>query len=325
VSGSRLLGTGSALPRRIVTNAELASRVDTSDEWITARTGIRQRHIAAEGETTATLAIAAARAALADAGVDASSIGLIVLATATPDNTFPATATKVQAALGCTGGIAFDVAAVCSGFLYALGVADSLLKTGMARRALVIGAETFSRILDWEDRTTCVLFGDGAGAVVLEAPTAAAADDPQAPGIIATRLHADGTCHDLLYVDGGPSTTRSVGHVRMRGQEVFRHAVVNLADVLKEVLEEAQVSVDEIDWVVPHQANARILDATARKLGIAPEKVVMTVQDHANTSAASVPLALDVARRDGRIRAGDLVMLEAMGGGFTWGASLIRM
>lgn len=325
MSGSRLLGTGSALPRRIVTNAELASRVDTSDEWITARTGIRQRHIAGEGETTATLAIAAARAALADAGVDASSIGLIVLATATPDNTFPATATKVQAALGCTGGIAFDVAAVCSGFLYALGVADSLLKTGMARRALVIGAETFSRILDWEDRTTCVLFGDGAGAVVLEAPTAAAAGDPQAPGIIATRLHADGTCHDLLYVDGGPSTTRSVGHVRMRGQEVFRHAVVNLADVLKEVLEEAQVSVDEIDWVVPHQANARILDATARKLGIAPEKVVMTVQDHANTSAASVPLALDVARRDGRIRAGDLVMLEAMGGGFTWGASLIRM
>jgi len=325
VSGSRLLGTGSALPRRIVTNAELASRVDTSDEWITARTGIRQRHIAGEGETTATLAIAAARAALADAGVDASSIGLIVLATATPDNTFPATATKVQAALGCTGGIAFDVAAVCSGFLYALGVADSLLKTGMARRALVIGAETFSRILDWEDRTTCVLFGDGAGAVVLEAPTAAAAGDPQAPGIIATRLHADGTCHDLLYVDGGPSTTKSVGHVRMRGQEVFRHAVVNLADVLKEVLEEAQVSVDEIDWVVPHQANARILDATARKLGIAPEKVVMTVQDHANTSAASVPLALDVARRDGRIRAGDLVMLEAMGGGFTWGASLIRM
>ena len=325
MSGSRLLGTGSALPRRIVTNAELASRVDTSDEWITARTGIRRRHIAGEGETTATLAIAAARAALADAGVDASSIGLIVLATATPDNTFPATATKVQAALGCTGGIAFDVAAVCSGFLYALGVADSLLKTGMARRALVIGAETFSRILDWEDRTTCVLFGDGAGAVVLEAPTAAAAGDPQAPGIIATRLHADGTCHDLLYVDGGPSTTKSVGHVRMRGQEVFRHAVVNLADVLKEVLEEAQVSVDEIDWVVPHQANARILDATARKLGIAPERVVMTVQDHANTSAASVPLALDVARRDGRIRAGDLVMLEAMGGGFTWGATLIRM
>jgi len=325
VSGSRLLGTGSALPRRIVTNAELASRVDTSDEWITARTGIRQRHIAGEGETTSTLAIAAARAALADAGVEASSIGLIVLATATPDNTFPATATKVQAALGCTGGIAFDVAAVCSGFLYALGVADSLLKTGMARRALVIGAETFSRILDWEDRTTCVLFGDGAGAVVLEAPTAAAAGDPQAPGIIATRLHADGTCHDLLYVDGGPSTTQSVGYVRMRGQEVFRHAVVNLADVLKEVLEEAKVSVDEIDWVVPHQANARILDATARKLGIAPEKVVMTVQDHANTSAASVPLALDVARRDGRIRAGDLVMLEAMGGGFTWGASLIRM
>ena len=324
MNGSRILGTGSALPRRVVTNAELAERVDTSDEWITARTGIRQRHVAGPDETTATLATAAARAALADAGVEASSIDLIVLATATPDNTFPATATKVQDALGCNGGIAFDVAAVCSGFLYALSVADSLLKTGMAKRALVIGAETFSRILDWEDRTTCVLFGDGAGAVVLEAPSAENAGEG-APGIMCSRLHADGAQHDLLYVDGGPSTTQTVGHVRMRGPEVFRHAVVNLAAVLREVIEDAGVSVDAIDWVVPHQANARILDATAKKLGISPDKVVITVDRHANTSAASVPLALDVARKDGRIKAGDLVMLEAMGGGFTWGASLIRM
>ncbi|MBU7579787.1 MAG: ketoacyl-ACP synthase III [Porphyrobacter sp.] len=322
MTGSRIIGTGSALPRRIVTNAELAQKVDTSDEWITARTGIRQRHIAEPDETTSTLAIAAARAALADAGVEASSIGLIVLATATPDNTFPATATKVQAALGCNGGIAFDVAAVCSGFLYALATADSLLRTGMAKRALVIGAETFSRILDWEDRTTCVLFGDGAGAVVLEAPLAET--DAGSPGILGTRLHADGDQHDLLYVDGGPSSTQTVGHVRMRGPEVFRHAVVNLADVLREVLEDTGVTADQLDWVVPHQANARILDATARKLGISPDKVVVTVQDHANTSAASVPLALDTARKDGRIKPGDLVMLEAMGGGFTWGAVLLR-
>jgi 3-oxoacyl-[acyl-carrier-protein] synthase-3 len=325
VSGSRLLGTGSALPARVMTNAELAEQVDTTNEWIVERTGIRQRYIAGEGETTATLATAAARAALADAGVEASSIGLIVLATATPDNTFPATATKVQAALGCNGCVAFDVAAVCSGFLYALATADSLLRTGMAKRALVIGAETFSRILDWEDRTTCVLFGDGAGAVVLEAPDADGTGGLEAPGIIATRLHADGGCHDLLYVDGGPSTTQTVGHVRMKGREVFRHAVVNLADVLREVIEDTGISVEDIDWVVPHQANARILDATAKKLGIAPEKVIVTVDRHANTSAASVPLALDVARKDGRIKPGDLVMLEAMGGGFTWGASLIRI
>ncbi|WP_379920859.1 beta-ketoacyl-ACP synthase III [Erythrobacter sp. R86502] len=324
MNGSRLLGTGSALPRRVVTNAELAERMDTSDEWIVARTGIRQRHIADPDETTATLATAAARAALDDAGVDAASIGLIVLATATPDNTFPATATKVQHALGCNGGVAFDVAAVCSGFLYALSVADSLLKTGMAKRALVIGAETFSRILDWDDRTTCVLFGDGAGAVVLEAP-AADHEGSMAPGILGSRLHADGACHDLLYVDGGPSTTQTVGHLRMKGPEVFRHAVVNLASVLREVIDDAGISVSDIDWVVPHQANARILDATARKLGISPDKVVVTVDRHANTSAASVPLALDVARKDGRIKPGDLVMLEAMGGGFTWGASLIRM
>ncbi len=325
MTGSRLLGSGSALPSRVVTNAELAAQIDTSDEWIVERTGIRQRYIAGDGETTASLAIAAARAALDDAGLAASDIDLIVLATATPDNTFPATATKVQHALGCNGCIAFDVAAVCSGFLYALTTADSLLKTGMGTRALVIGAETFSRILDWEDRTTCVLFGDGAGAVILEAPSQDGAAGADLPGVLASRLHADGANHDLLYVDGGPSTTQTVGHLRMKGREVFRHAVVNLANVLNEVIEDAGISADDIDWIVPHQANARILDATAKKLGIAPEKVVVTVDQHANTSAASVPLAYDVARRDGRIKAGDLVMFEAMGGGFTWGASLVRI
>jgi 3-oxoacyl-[acyl-carrier-protein] synthase-3 len=324
VSGSRVVGSGSALPQRVVTNDELAAQVDTSDEWIVERTGIRQRYIAGEGETTATLATDAARAALADGGLAPFDIDLIVLATATPDNTFPATATKVQQALGCNGGIAFDVAAVCSGFLYALGVADSMLRTGMARRALVIGAETFSRILDWNDRTTCVLFGDGAGAIVLDAP-GAVGDDDDGRGMLATRLHADGAKHDLLYVDGGPSSTQTVGHLRMQGREVFRHAVVNLSEVLGEVLEEAEVSAEQIDWIVPHQANARILDATAKKLGIPPEKVIVTVQDHANTSAASVPLAFDTARRDGRIKEGDLVMFEAMGGGFTWGASLVRL
>ena len=315
-------GSGSALPAQVVTNADLAERVDTTDEWIIERTGIRQRYIAGEGETTSTLATAAARAALADAGIDASEIDLIVLATATPDNTFPATATKVQNALGCNGGIAFDVAAVCSGFLYSLATADSMLRTGLASRALVIGAETFSRILDWEDRTTCVLFGDGAGAVVLEAVEE---DEAAGAGIVASRLHADGAQHDLLYVDGGPSSTQTVGHLRMKGREVFRHAVVNLAEVLGEVLEDAGVSSGDIDWVVPHQANKRILDATARKLGIPDEKVVVTVDQHANTSAASVPLAFDVARKDGRIKPGDLVMFEAMGGGFTWGACLARM
>lgn len=319
---SVIRGSGSALPAKVVTNAELAQRVDTTDEWIVERTGIRQRYIAGEGETTSSLATEAARAALEDAGIDAKSIDLIVLATATPDNTFPATATKVQNALGCNGGIAFDVAAVCSGFLYALTTADSLIRTGTAKRALVIGAETFSRILDWEDRTTCVLFGDGAGAVVLEASEA---EGSKRAGLLGSRLHADGAQHDLLYVDGGPSTTQTVGHLRMRGREVFRHAVVNLAEVLGEVLEDSGVSVDEIDWVVPHQANKRILDATAKKLGIASEKVIVTVDQHANTSAASVPLAFDVARRDGRIKSGDLVMFEAMGGGFTWGACLARM
>ncbi|WP_394658954.1 beta-ketoacyl-ACP synthase III [uncultured Novosphingobium sp.] len=319
---SVVIGTGSALPRTVVSNAELAARVDTTDEWIVERTGIRQRHIAEPDETTGSLATEAARAAIAAAGVEAKDVDLIVLATATPDQTFPATATIVQHNLGCHGGIAFDVAAVCSGFLYAVGVADSMLRTGMAQRALVIGAETFSRILDWEDRTTCVLFGDGAGAILLEAQDQAG-DSPR--GILATKLHADGNHNQLLYVDGGASTTGTVGKLRMKGREVFRHAVVNLADVLREVLAETCLQTSDIDWLVPHQANARILDATARKLSLPPEKVVITVDRHANTSAASVPLALDTAVRDGRIKPGQLVMLEAMGGGFTWGASLFRM
>ena len=314
-------GSGSALPKRVVTNEELAKTVDTSDQWIRERTGITQRYIAGEGETTSTLATAAAKAALADAGVDATAIDLIVLATATPDRTFPATATLVQDALGCDGAAAFDVAAVCSGFLYALATADSMIKTGMAKCALVIGAETFSRILDWEDRATCVLFGDGAGAVVLMAEDVS----EDGPGVLASRLHAAGEHGDLLYVDGGPSTTGTVGKVRMMGREVFRHAVVNLAEVLEEVLAATGYTAAEIDWVVPHQANRRILDATAKKLGLPIDKVIVTVDRHANTSAASVPLAFDEARRDGRLKPGDLVMLEAMGGGFTWGASLIRL
>ncbi len=317
---SVLLGTGSALPERAVSNAELAKTVDTSDQWIVERTGIRNRHIAGEGETTGTLAILAARRALEAAGLEGKDIGLIVLATATPDNTFPATAAKVQHAIGANGGIAFDVAAVCSGFLYAIAVADSMLQSGMAQRALVIGAETMSRILDWEDRTTCVLFGDGAGAVVLESREVA----EDGPGIIASRLHADGAHCDLLCVDGGPSSTGTVGHIRMRGPEVFKHAVVNLAGVLAEVLAAAGIEPTDVDWVVPHQANQRILDATARKFGLPPEKVVVTVDRHANTSAASVPLALDTAVRDGRIKPGDLLVLEAMGGGFTWGACVLR-
>ena len=319
---SVLIGTGSALPAHALGNDELALRVDTSNEWIVERTGIRNRYIAGEDETTASLATDAARKAIEAAGIEAASIDLIVLATATPNQTFPATATIVQDALGCNGGIAFDVAAVCSGFLYGLGVADSMLRTGMASRALVIGSETFSRILDWEDRATCVLFGDGAGAVVLDAQEQ---DGEQQRGILVTRLHADGAHNELLYVDGGPSTTGTVGKVRMKGREVFRHAVVNLAEVLNEVLDETGLTTADIDWLVPHQANARILEATARKLNLPAGKVVVTVDRHANTSAASVPLALDAAVRDGRIRKGDLVMLEAMGGGFAWGASLIRM
>jgi 3-oxoacyl-[acyl-carrier-protein] synthase-3 len=321
---SIIRGSGSALPKRCVTNAEMAQMVDTTDEWIVERTGIRQRYLAGEGETTSTLATEAGRRALEAAGIEASKVDLIVLATATPDQTFPATATIVQHNLGCNGGIAFDVAAVCSGFLYALATADSMVRTGMAKCALVIGAETFSNILDWEDRTTCVLFGDGAGAIVLEAQDVDESD-PAAPGVIATRLHADGAHNELLYVDGGVSTTGTVGKVRMKGREVFRHAVTNLANVLREVLETTGHDASEIDWVVPHQANFRILDATARKLDLPTEKVVVTVDQHANTSAASVPLAFDVAMRDGRIKKGDLVMFEAMGGGFTWGASLARI
>jgi 3-oxoacyl-[acyl-carrier-protein] synthase-3 len=318
---SVVIGTGSALPARRVSNAELAEQVDTSDEWIVERTGIRFRHIAGEGETTATLAADACRAALTAAGIGSDSIDLIVLATATPDQTFPASATKVQAMLGINDCVAFDVAAVCSGFLYAVQVVDSMIRSGVAKRALVIGAETFSRILDWEDRTTCVLFGDGAGAIVLEAQETA---DEGGRGILTTKLHADGRHNELLYVDGGVSTTGTVGKLRMKGREVFRHAVTNLASVMTESLAMAGLSSDQVDWVVPHQANARILDATARKLGLAAGKVVVTVDQHANTSAASVPLALDVAVRDGRIRQGQIVVLEAMGGGFTWGAAVIR-
>jgi 3-oxoacyl-[acyl-carrier-protein] synthase-3 len=314
---SVVLGTGSALPRRRVTNEELAETVETSDAWIVERTGIRCRYIAGEDETTASLATDACRRALDAAGVDAAEIDLIVLATATPDQTFPSSATKVQAALGINDCIAFDVHAVCTGFLYALSVADSMLRSGNATKALVIGAETFSRILDWTDRATCVLFGDGAGALVLGA-------EPTESGILATRLHADGRHNDLLFVDGGPSTTGTVGKLRMKGREVFRHAVVNLAGVMNEVLETAGLTTADVDWVVPHQANARILEATAKKLGLPPEKVVVTVDRHANTSAASVPLAFDTAVKDGRIKRGDIVVLEAMGGGFTWGAAALR-
>lgn len=312
-----ILGTGSALPRRRVSNAELAETVDTSDEWIVERTGIHFRHIAGEGETTSTLATAACRAALDAAWMDSSAIDLIILATATPDQTFPASATRVQTALGIDDCVAFDVQAVCSGFLYALSVAESMIRAGSATNALVIGSETFSRILDWEDRGTCVLFGDGAGAVVLGA-------DESGRGVLSTRLHADGRHNELLYVDGGPSTTGTVGKLRMKGREVFRHAVVNLANVMREAVEGAGLAMSDVDWVVPHQANARILDATARKLGLPAERVVMTVDQHANTSAASVPLALDTAVRDGRIARGDVIVLEAMGGGFTWGASVVR-
>jgi 3-oxoacyl-[acyl-carrier-protein] synthase III len=314
---SIIAGAGSALPKRAVTNEELSRTVDTTDEWIVERTGIRNRYIAGEGETTASLATEAARNALVHAGLEPGDIDLIIVATATPDQTFPSTATKVQAALGINDCIAFDVHAVCTGFLYALSVADSMLRSGNARKALVMGAETFSRILDWEDRATCVLFGDGAGAIVLSV-------EESESGILATRLHADGRHNVLRFGDGGPSTTGTVGKLRMKGREVFRHAVVNLAQVMNEVLESAGLNTADVDWVVPHQANARILDATAKKLGLAPEKVVVTVDRHANTSAASVPLAFDTAVKDGRIKRGDIVVLEAMGGGFTWGAAVLR-
>jgi len=320
---SQIIGCGAYLPARVVTNAELATRVDTSDEWIVERSGIRQRHVAAEGELTSDLAIAAARAAIAHAGIETEEIDLIVLATATPDRTFPATATRVQAALGLDHGFAFDVQAVCSGFLYALTVADNFIRAGQVKTALVIGAETFSRILDWTDRTTCVLFGDGAGAVVLRAGEGEGTSADR--GILSTHLHSDGRHHDLLYVDGGASSSSLVGHVRMEGREVFRHAVVNLASVVQEALVANQLTPADIDWVVPHQANRRIIEGTARKLGFPMERMVMTVSEHANTSAASVPLALAQAVGDGRIRPGQLVLLEAMGGGFTWGSALVRM
>jgi 3-oxoacyl-[acyl-carrier-protein] synthase-3 len=320
---SVITGTGSALPPETVTNADLEQRLDTSDSWITERTGIRERRIAAPGTRTSDLAVEAAEKAMAAAGVGPDAIDLVVLATATPDDTFPATATRVQARLGIRQGAAFDVAAVCSGFVYALTVADALLRTGAHKRALVIGAELFSHLLDWEDRTTAVLFGDGAGAVVLESHEGGAGT-AQDRGILAARLHADGRHGDLLYVDGGPGSTGTVGKLRMKGREVFRHAVTNLAEVTQEVLADAGLQAADVDWIVPHQANARILEATAKKLGLPMERMVMTVSRHANTSAASVPLALDAAVRDGRIRKGQLCLLEAMGGGFTWGAVLLR-
>lgn len=320
---SRIIGLGSDLPARRVTNEELAARVDTSDEWITQRTGIKARHVAAEGETTSMLATRAAERALADAGLKASDIDLIVLATATPDYTFPSTATQVQAALGITHGFAFDVAAVCSGFVFALATADKFLTGGSGKRALVIGAETFSRILDWEDRTTCVLFGDGAGAAVVEVYDAAGTNQDQ--GILTTHLRSDGRHREKLFVDGGPSTTMTVGHLRMEGKEVFKHAVGMITDVIVDAFAATGYSAETIDWFVPHQANRRIITASADKLGIAQEKVVLTVQDHGNTSAASIPLALDTAKQDGRIKKGDVVLIEAMGGGFTWGSALFRV
>ena len=322
VMRSVILGSGSYLPSRRVTNDELSRTVDTTDEWIVQRTGIRARHIAAEKEVTSDLALAAARAALAAAGVDAQSIDLIVLATSTPDNTFPASAVAVQAGLGITGGAAFDLQAVCSGFVYALSVADGLLRTGAHKRALVIGAETFSRILDWTDRGTCVLFGDGAGAVVIEAREQPGGRDDR--GLLTAHLRSDGRHKSKLYVDGGPSSTQTVGHLRMEGKEVFKFAVGAITDVIKDVFRDTGYTAGDISWFVPHQANKRIIDGSAHKLGIAPEKVVTTVAEHGNTSAASIPLALDVAVKDGRIKPGDLVLLEAMGGGFTWGAALVR-
>ena len=318
---SVVLGCGSYLPQRILTNDDLSRMVDTSDEWIVQRTGIRERHIAAPGEFTSDIALHAARAALSDAGLAASDIDLIVVATSTPDNTFPATAVSVQAGLGMHHGAAFDLQAVCSGFVYGLATVDSLLKTGAAKRALVIGAETFSRILDWTDRGTCVLFGDGAGAVVLEAQSGETANGR---GILTAQLRSDGRYKEKLYVDGGPSSTGTVGHLRMEGRDVFRHAVGMITDVVEHAFAATGCTAEDVDWFVPHQANKRIIDASAHKLGVAPAKVIATVERHGNTSAASIPLALAAARKDGRIKPGDLVLLEAMGGGFTWGAILLR-
>jgi 3-oxoacyl-[acyl-carrier-protein] synthase-3 len=322
VMRSVVLGCGSYLPSRVLTNADLAKKVATSDEWIAQRTGIRERRIAADGELTSDLAVHAARAALANAKIEAQSIDLIVLATSTPDNTFPASAVTVQAGLGINHGAAFDLQAVCSGFVYALATTDALLRTGTFKRALVIGAETFSRLLDWTDRTTCVLFGDGAGALIMELePQPGARDDR---GILVSRLRSDGRYKSKLFVDGGPSSTGTVGHLRMEGREVFRHAVTMITDVVEDAFEMTGYTAADVDWFVPHQANKRIIDASAIKLGIDPSKVVITVDRHGNTSAASIPLALSVAVSDGRIKRGDLLLLEAMGGGFTWGAALLR-
>jgi len=319
---SVVLGCGAYLPERVLTNAELATKVDTSDEWIVQRTGIRERHIAAPGECTSDLGLKAAQAALKHAGVDAQSIDLIVLATSTPDNTFPATAVTIQAGLGIHHGAAFDLQAVCSGFVFALATADQYLRSGAFKRALVIGAETFSRILDWNDRGTCVLFGDGAGAVVLDAQDQAGTSADR--GILTTHLRSDGRHKMKLYVDGGPSSTQTVGHLRMEGREVFRHAVGMITDVIVDAFNATGTTAEDLDWFIPHQANKRIIDASAHKLHIAPEKVVLTVDKHGNTSAASIPLALNEAVSDGRVKQGDLLMLEAMGGGFTWGSALVR-
>jgi 3-oxoacyl-[acyl-carrier-protein] synthase III len=318
---SQVAGCGAYLPERILTNHELAARLDTSDEWIRQRTGIGERRVAAAGELTSDLALRAAERALATAGMSGSDLELLVLATATPDNTFPATATKVQARLGMTRGAAFDVQAVCAGFIFALAVADNALRLGQARTALVIGAETFSRILDWDDRGTCVLFGDGAGAVVLKAVSAAARGGRY---ILSNHLHSDGRQYDILYVDGGPSSTCRSGFLRMEGREVFRQAVQHLSEVVDEALRANELSGADIDWLVPHQANSRIFDSIGRRLGLPPEKIVMTIERHANTSAASIPLALEIAVADGRIKPGDLVLMEALGGGLSWGASLVR-
>ncbi len=322
---SYIAGCGSYLPERCVTNAELAETLDTTDEWIASRTGIRERRIAADGEMTSDLAYKAAVNALEFAGADPDEIDLVVLATTTPDRTFPATATRIQSMLNMKNGAAFDIQAVCSGFIYGLSIADNFVRAGQAETVLVIGAETFSRLLDWEDRSTCVLFGDGAGAVLVKADKEGSDGvGANARGILSTHLHSDGKLADLLYVDGGPSSTQTVGHVRMTGREVFRHAVTNLAAVVDEALETNGLERSDIDWLVPHQANKRILDGTAKKLGLSEDKVVVTVDRHANTSAASIPLALDEAVRDGRIEAGQLVLLEAMGGGLTWGSALVR-
>ena len=319
---TRILGIGAGMPQTIVTNDDLAKLVDTSDEWIRARTGIRQRYIVKEGEKTSDLALAASRAALAAAGMDAGELDLVICCTTTPDETFPSTATIIQARLGMTRGAGFDLQAVCSGFIFGLSVADNMIRGGQAKTVLLIGAESMSRLLDWNDRTTCVLFGDGAGAVVLQAHEGKGDNSDQ--GILNTRLFSDGRLHDMLYVDGGPSSTKTTGHLRMQGREVFRHAVANISAAIIASADAAGIPVSEIDWFVPHQANQRILDGTAKKLGIPPEKVISTVALHGNTSAASVPLALETAVRDGRIKRGDLIMLEAMGGGFTWGSALIR-